>query len=66
MLTTKGYPAADLTDNLRESTETDFKFTSNPFSDASKVQGNLTRGVGSNANAVINIGEGNTFKVGTL
>lgn len=66
MLTTKGYPAADLTDNLRESTETNFQFTSNPFSDASKVQGNLTRGVGSNANAVITIGEGNTFKVGTL
>ena len=66
MLTTKDYPAADLTDNLRESTETNLKFTQNPFSDASKVQGNLTRGVGSNANAVITIGEGNTFKVGTL
>ena len=66
MLTTKDYPAADLTDNLRESTVTNFQFTSNPFSDASKVQGNLTRGVGSSANAVITIGEGNTFKVGTL
>lgn len=66
MLTTKDYPAADLTDNLRESTETNLKFTQNPFSDASKVQGNLTRGVGSSANAVITIDEGNTFKVGTL
>lgn len=66
MLTTKGYPAADLTDNLRESTETNFQFTSNPFSSSDNVKKNLTRGVGSEANAVITIGEGNTFKVGTL
>ena len=66
MLTTKGYPAADLTDNLRESTETNFQFTSNPFSSSDNVKKNLTRGVGSDANAVITIGEGNTFKVGTL
>ena len=66
VLTTSGYPAADLTDNLRESTATEFEFTSNPFSDATKVQGNLTRGVGSNANAVITIDVGNTFKTGIL
>ena len=64
MLTTGDYPAADLTDNLRE--REDFSFTSNPFSSSDNVKKNLTRGVGSNANAVITIGEGNTFKVGTL
>jgi hypothetical protein len=64
MLTTSGY--TDTTDNLRESTVADFKFTSDPFKGTDGVKKNLTRGVGSSANAVINIGEGNTFKLGTL
>ncbi len=64
MLTTGSYPAADLTDNLRESE--DFSFTSDPFSSSENVRKNLTRGVGSNANAVITIGDDNTYAVGTL
>lgn len=64
MLTTGSYPAADLTDNLRE--REDFSFTSDPFSTSESVRKNLTRGVGSNANAVITIGDDNTYAVGTF
>ena len=64
MLTTSSYPAADLTDNLRE--REDFSFTSDPFSTSANVKNNLTRGVGSNSNAVITIGDGNTYTVGTF
>ena len=64
MLTTTGY--TDTTDNLRESTDKSFEFTSDPFKGTDGVKKNLTRGVGSSGNAVINIGDGNTFKLGTL
>ena len=64
MLTTSGY--TDTTDNLRESTDASFAFTSDPFKGTDGVKKNLTRGVGSSANAIINIGDGNTFKLGTL
>lgn len=66
MLTTKDYPTAEMTDNLRESTETNLQFDQNPFSDGGKVKGNMTRGVGSTANAVITIGDDNTYAVGAL
>lgn len=68
MLTTGSYPAAGLTDNLRDLNET-YPFSSDPFKPTStndKVKNNLTCGVGSSANAVITIGEGNTFTHGTL
>lgn len=64
MLTTSGYPTADLTDNLRENAS--YPFTSDPFKATGKVKSNLTCGVGSSANTVINIGEDNTFNYGTL
>ena len=67
MLTTGSYPTADFTENLRE--HEDYSFTSDPFkpsSTSNKVKSNLTCGVGSSANTVITIGEGNTFNYGTL